>query len=241
MIELIEEIKDTIKEGVEEERKRMNDKYDENLDIVNKTNNVPEAIKELVNVYGNTIKQREKMTFILKQFLEADFFKNAEVVGGANYVYFKNGEYSVAFSTSRIYTITLSRTERLRKPLEPLTVRDDLLKFNDLWDNYDKTGEGYDVLVEEYSQLRRATSAGLLFKFRVKKEDIKEFAETHKQHIKKVTEHIENWKVELEEYEEELKMFEEMMKGLKVDLIKFKDEKWHMKYENLQDMKNYEI
>lgn len=241
MNKFIDEIKQSIYKGIEEERARMEEKYNKDKMKVEELNTVPEAIKELVNIYGNSMEQREVMIPILQKYLEADFFKDAKVVGRANYIHFQKGEYFIEFATSRVYSINIGRTEILRKPIEPLSVREDILAFNELWDHYKETGEKYDEVVNRYSIMTRAMEAGFIFRKRVKEEAIKEYANMNKEHIENVNEKMKRWEEELEDYEKEREMLYEIIRDVKDDLIKFRDAGWHIKYENLNGFKDYEI
>lgn len=239
MDKFIDEIKQDIYKGIEEEKLRMEEKYSNDKLKVEKVNTVPEAIKELVNIYGNSLEQRKVMTPILEKYLEADFFKNAEVIRGANYIIFNKGEYSIGFSTSRLYGINIRRTENLRKPIEPLPVRKEILEFNELWDYYKETGEGYDYVVDYYSIMTRAMEAGFIFRRRVKKSTIEQYAEMNKQHIESVNQKMKRWKEDLEDYEKEKELFYETIRDVRNDLIKFRNAGWYIKDENLKGLEDY--
>lgn len=241
MNKFIDEIKQSIYQGIEEEQARMEEKYNKDKMKIEKLNTVPEVIKELVNIYGNSMEQREIMIPILQKYLEADFFKEAEVVGRANFIHFQRGEYFIEFATSRMYSINIGRTEILRKPIKPLSVSEDILAFNELWDHYKKTGEKYDEVVNLYSSMTRDMGTGFIFRKRVKEEAIEEYVNKNKQHIENVNEKMKRWEEELENNEREKEMLYEIIRDVKDDLIKFRDCGWHIKYLNLNGFEGYEI
>lgn len=245
MNELLEEVRGSIKAGIEDERERMNDKYNEDLNNVDEIDNIPKAIKQLVDIYGNTMEQRVKMIEILNDYLKADFFKGAtngregkDIVRGANSVFYNNGNYYVGFSTSRLYTIEVGRNENLRKPSEEIKrIGEDIVKFVDLWDEYDSTGKNYDKVIDLYSIMKRAKPAGILYKMNPSlRTDIKNFARDKKNNIEEYEERKELWERRVEEFEEEEVLFQSILDDLKEDLDNFADAGWRVTYENVDNL-----
>lgn len=231
----IDEIKERIYQGIDEEIENMKTKFNQDKELVKNTDNVPELVKQLVDIYGNSMEQRKVMAPILKQYLQGEFFKNAEVVGRANSLHFKNENYFIEFSTSRMYTILVGRAEELRKPIEPLSVREDIMELNNLWDSYKETGEGYNELINLYSIMSRGTEAGLFFTVKTKVTDIENYVKGQKQHIESVQRQVEQWKEDVIEYENQRQLFKELMEDVKGDLIKFQEKGWRIKYENIEE------
>lgn len=237
----IEKVKSDVYKAIDVERQRAMEKYDTHKENIKNSKSVPSILKELVEIYGNNAKQREIMTSILKDFLTARFFKNAEIVGGANSIKFKNGNYSIEFSTSRIYDVVISRNGPLRPPIQPLNVREDALNFYELWKDYKETGENYGKLLDAYSMMRRGKLSGLIFKMKTKIEDIDEFAMQQKRYIDNVNEKIEIWKQEVEEYNKEIEFFKNMIIEIEDDLFEFRSNGWYINHKNLYGPEKLEV
>lgn len=244
-MEIIDEAKESIKKGIEKERLKINSKYDKDKEHVDSLDNIPELMRELVSLYGNSIEQRDIMIQILNKQLKANFFKDASIgrgdnsiVSGANNVFFNKGDYSIGFGTSRIHAIIISRKEDLRKPGElfnPITK--DMIKVNDLWDEYVSTGEGYDRLVQSYSFLRRQVPSDFILRVRLKTtNELQEFILDLKKNIKNADIRRDNWENEMKEYKEEKEVFFKVMKDIKDDLLEFTNKGWHIKYNNLSNL-----
>lgn len=241
----INDVKEIIIEGIEEERVKMNERYNRNKEDVYKIDNVPEAIKEFVEIYGNSAEQRKKMTDILKGYLQADFFREAgigrgssSIVSGANNVFFNSGDYFIGFSTSRIYNVIVGRTETLRPPSKKfLPIGKDILEFDVLWNTYQETGEGHDELIDAYSILKKAETAGFIYKMKLKmSKEVEEFAMNQKELIEDFDSKKKAWESELEEYNEKKELFYVLMDNVKGDLMKFIERGWHIQYSNLDNL-----
>lgn len=241
MRNLITKIKESINEGIEQEQLIMTKKYEKDKARVAKIDNVPDLIKELVNIYGNTIQQKEKMISVLNEYLEADFFKNAEILKKANSVRFENKKHFVDFSTSGLHVITIGAVEYLREPIQPLPLKEDVLKFNEMWINYKKTGENYSDVLDKYSMLTRKLPAGALFKMKTKKKHVEAFANKQKKLIQENIEKMKLWESKMKEYKEHNDLTFNVIKDIKEDLIKFKNKNWHMKYKNIIDSEEFKI
>lgn len=242
MAKSIEGVKQTIYNAIEEERKRVEAKLAEDKLRIEKVSTVPEALTELVEIYGNNLEQRKLMTSILKDHLRGEFFKGAEVKGGANYVHFKNGNYSVGFSTSRFHSIVISRDETVEIPVhpsgKPLFVQDDVLEFYEIWENFRDTGEDFDKLLNVYSKMKRAIPSDFIFKLKTTMEDIYEFAKEQEEKINDVNRRKQIWQEELDEYNKEVELFTSIIEDIEIDLLEFRRGGWYITTKNLYTLES---
>lgn len=237
----IEKVKSDVYKAINIERQRAMEKYDTHEENIKNSKSVPDILKELVEIYGNNAEQKKIMISILKDFLTARFFKNAEIIRGANSIKFNSGNYSIEFSTSRIHEVVISRSGPLRAPVRPLDIREDIMNFYELWRDYKETGENYDKLLDAYSMIRRGTLSGLIFKMRTKIEDIDEFAMQQKRYIDNVNKKMEVWKKEVEEYNKEIEFFKNMIIEIEDDLFEFRRNGWYINYKNLYGLEKMEV
>lgn len=228
----INEVKEKIRTGIEIERAKTNRKYNKDSEDLNLVNNVPEAIKQLVNIYGNSLEQRELMIEILSKYLKADFFQKADVIKGGNHVFFNDGVHSVAFSTSRVYEIVISKIESTLEPRNKVSpVKQEIKDFLMLWDHYQETGEDFRVVVNAYSKIINKSRAGLMFIFRVNiTDEIEDFANERKIQIEKVEEQILQYEIMLEKHNKGVENFKVFKEEIKEDLANFENSGWTIKY-----------
>lgn len=97
---IVNEAKLAIFKGIEEERERINANFDNEKENISKMDNIPTLLSQLIEVYGNSSKQYEKMEEILKGYLKASFFTNVyeglkgySISGGGNFLYYKHEEF----------------------------------------------------------------------------------------------------------------------------------------------------
>src|SRR5690606_29270604 len=79
------------------------------IEDLNSVETIPEILKQLVNIYGNTTEQREVMSKIINDSLHSSFFRDVDVVKGANYLVFRDENHSVSFSTTRSFEIIVNQ------------------------------------------------------------------------------------------------------------------------------------
>lgn len=238
MDNIMNEAKESIREGIESERLKMNEKYDKDKETLERLDNIPEALYELSNVYGNTTSRKRLMIKILNSYLKADFFKDACIEEGVNNVFFNGDNYSVAFPSSRSRTITVARGESPCWPgPEPLGINDDCVKFNELWVHYKETGEDYEAVLEAYSKLTMKKTGGIIYKIRLNMTTkVEDYALKNQEAIEKAIKRKHKWDIDVLTYENQEVEFRKLLSDLRNDLEEFKNNDWSIKYESLGEL-----
>lgn len=247
----LQEIKDKIIGGIEAERENANLRYEKEKKIIEYTNSVPVLIKELVEIYGNTHNQSDKMIEILDDFLEANLFKNAKnevenysIVKGGNYVYYNYKEFYVGVSTSRIPVIVVGRNESLREPAKPILMLNNAeMELIDMFDNYIVDDEAtFDSIINMYSEVRRSKPAGIMFKKKMRKSgEIAKYVLGLMERKETFEKKLEMWEKDVEFYDSEKKELQMLIDDISKDLEKFKDAGWEIKYESLDNLINQKV
>lgn len=244
----LQEIKDKIIGGIEAERENANLKYEKEKKIIEYTNSVPVLIRELVEIYGNTHNQSDKMIEILDEFLEANLFKNAKnevenysIVKGGNYVYYNYKEFYVGVSTSRIPVIVVGRNESLREPAKPILMLNNAeMELIEVFESYVVDDEQkFDSVINAYSEATRSKPAGIMFKKKMKRSgEIVKYVQglMEKEEIFKKKSAM--WEKTMEFYNSEKKELQILIDDISKDLEKFEAEGWKIKYESLDDILN---
>lgn len=237
----LEEIKSEVINEIENEKKKIELEYSSHIETVKTIDNVPELIKKLTYIHGNSLILRDEMTKVLQSYLTADFFKDAfigresfDIVKGANNIFFKNEKYYVGFSTSKIAIITIGRNEELIEPKEPFVIIDDQQKeFLKKFIHYKETGENYDELANKFSLITRKKSSNFIYKLN-KANRIEEYAKHIIMENGKFEKRKELYKESLIKYEKEKMECQEFLNSIDVDLDEFENNGWKLKYENIK-------
>lgn len=232
----LQEAKSTIELGIETERAKMNEKYNSDIEDLNSVETIPEILKQLVNIYGNTTEQREVMSKIINDSLQSSFFRDVDVVKGANYLVFRDENHSVSFSTTRSFEIIVNQVSdifqaRFRYDIPEL--KEEILSFMEMWDIYKETGKGYSSLAEDYYKATNKKRPMWMFisKLDLKKE-IAEYAESVEENIQKREEALKVKEREDKEIEEKIQNYKTFVEEIKVDLEDFKKHGWRVKIIN---------
>lgn len=241
-METLNQFKEEIKRKVEFERTKMNEKYDRNIEEMEKKTNIPEIINYLVEIFGNSLSQQHLMKDMLASFLEASFFKEAldesnfdGVVHGANYLIFQKGYYSVEFATSKAKIIKIVRhVSPVHFYPEYLGIEEEYLNFNILWDNYKKGNVNFSELKKSYLSLLKKNKYGFVESlFKNIEKEIEEYALDLKEKIQKSELRQIKFNEKFEKYKAEELEFLNLMADLKKDLNEFQENGWLLIFEGL--------
>lgn len=251
-MKIVDEAKLAIFKGIEEERARVNANLDNEKENISKMNNIPTLLSQLIEVYGNTSKQYEKMEEILKGYLEANFFTNVyeglkgySISGGGNFLYYKHEEFYVGFSGTRTKVITIGRNSTLKEPSKPSPSRvlesQQLYDFLKSWETYkaDGSDENYLLAINAYSRLTLGRESTYFLRRTMLKEKTKQ-TDLIEKYVISVNNELSDYKKSIKLWEKDLEDYnsgkEELYKELSEvneDLKNFQKEGWRIEYKNL--------
>lgn len=227
----INEIKDIVYKEIEIERKKSNMKYDNNKLNISQSRDLPSVMKELVDIYGNSVGQSNLMIELLEKYSNVAFISNSRAERKLNSVRFHDFEYYIDFSTSRSHSVEIGLSNPLSSLDKKPSLKKGVLEIYKLAVNYIETGKDkdYDKLLNYYSWQKRNKASTPLYKLRTKEDDVLEHALSQKIYIDNFDERVKEWERHGKEIEHRQKEYDSFIKSLDGFINDFKNAGWTIK------------
>ena len=233
MIEL-NKIKDCIIDSIQKRMNEVIDDYNNKINSISQTNNLAEIYYLLAKAYGNTMAQGDLGIMLLKDNLNSDFFKNANIENAVNYIYFSNEEFDILFSKSLVKEIRIifKDSVRFKKYYRSAGTREsNLADLIEIFLN-NKSVKNLINLTKHYNY--KATLTNI----------IKTYKKCNKDMLDKIKYRQELDNIEIDETNKNNKLFGERQEYarqfakslIETDLKVFKNSGWKIKCENISNM-----
>lgn len=227
----INEIKDIVYKEIEIERKKKNIEYDNNKLNISQSRDLPSVMKELVDIYGNSVGQSNLMIELLEKYSNVAFISNSRAERKLNSVRFHDFEYYIDFSTSRSHLIEVGLVAPLIKVGKKPSLKKGVLEIYELAVNYIETGKDkdYDKLINLYSWQKRNKASTPLYKWRTKEDDVIEYVLSNKIYVDNLIVRTREWEAHVKELEDKKHKYDIFIKSLDGFINDFKNAGWTIK------------
>jgi hypothetical protein len=232
------EIKKIICNTIENKKQKMITEYDNKINDIKNETNPAKLYYLLAKTFHNTIEQGELGIQFLKTYLTNDFFKNAEVKNGVNYITFSNNDYDIMFSKSLSQEIIIKYKTPVSVPYY-CGIDKSKIKLADLIESYvnHKSFENFRELVNYnyYNKGYKNNFIVAIYKC------INTYKQCNKKLLNKLKEEIEQDELnkkekeqKKQEYLDDQKQAKEFINSL-TDLQVFKDNGWYIKLSGIKN------
>jgi hypothetical protein len=232
------DIKNVICNAIESKKQEMITEYDNKINDIKNETNSSKLYYLLAKTFHNTVKQGELGIQFLKTYLTNDFFQNAEVKNGCNYITFSNNDYDISFSKSLSTNILIKYKSAISIPYY-YEISKNKIKLADLMENYlnHKSFKNLKILVEYnyYNKGYKNNFIATIYKY------IQTYKHCNKELLNTLKEKIDQEKINKKEYEQKKQEYEENQKQAKefinslTDLQMFKDNGWNIKLSGIKN------
>lgn len=233
----INEIKDIVYKEIEIERKRKNIEYDNNKLKVAQARDLPTIMKELVEVYRNSIEQSNLMIELLRQHSNVDFLSSSRAERKLNFIRFHDYEHYIDIGTSRVHYVEIGVSNPLSNLDKKPSLKKGVLEIYKLAVNYIETGKDkdYDKLINSYSWQKRNKASTPLYKWRTKEDDVIEYALSHKIYVDNLNVRTKEWEAHVKELEDRKNNYDTFIKSLDGFINDFKNAGWTIRVKGVDE------
>lgn len=227
----INEIKDIVYKEIEIERKKKNIEYDNNKLNVAQARDLPTIMKELVDIYGNSVEQSNLMIELLRQHSNVDFLSSSRAERKLNFIRLHDYEYYIDIGTSRIHSVEIGLISPLIKAGKKPSLKKGVLEIYKLAVNYIETGKDkdYDKLINSYSWQKRNKASTPLYKWITKEDDVIEYVLSNKIYVDNLNVRTKEWAAHVKELEDKKHKYDNFIKSLDGFINDFKNAGWTIK------------
>lgn len=232
----------TLSQSIENELKRVNDKFDKLKREINIVDNLPMAIEKLAIIHGNTREQALISSDLISTYANSEFFRNSEVSYRMNYFSFKNKEFSIEFSTSLLRHIKIRRNSYVSYPKRShnMNIHVDVQRFIAMWNSEEgQLSKPSEKLIEFYLNNIKLKKSGFFTKRNLRKtNEMKNYVLRMENLIRILEEDEIVYEQRLKQYENEYKELKLFLEDLESTIKEFSDNGWNITYENIKVIDN---
>lgn len=222
----------SIVEGVKRSRDKANQDYLSILGELEKMTDKQEILCKLIDLFEDKMIDEDVFIEVFHAYLNTDFFNESSASETKNSISFSNGVYIIGFDIKK-KIIKFDRVEMVGD-MKPLPIREDMLDFNELWREYEDSGQKDSIkrskLIDSFSRMNKESTLNLLLKRGRIIRDMEEFAVSLKESIENKRLEFLQWEKDQLIFEEEDKAFSKIIDDFQYDLIEFILNDWGTRF-----------
>ena len=224
------EVKQFIIDNIENQKQKKIQEYDDKIKRILKEDNKANIYYLLAQTFHNTMTQGDIGIKYLQNILTNNFFKNANIKNGVNYIIFFDKEFEIMFSKSLSREIAIKYKNTSSRPYYSTSVSSSAIKLADLIEKYldNKTFSNFKNLVNHNCYRRKKNLINKIIGY------INTYKKCNEKLLCKIREKQEEDRVRKEKYEEDLKEFNDKQQYANnvitnlTDLKMFIDSGWYI-------------